>query len=232
MNQRSPSVDELGVTVAFVSEHVVVGVHGEVDMVTAPTLGGLLSALVDRGHTNLVLDFADLDFLDCAGLRVIACTSARLQPSGSLSIRSLPAITRRILEITGVDELVHIEPTDVTGRPSGSSVPSPPMWSLRRPAGGEQAVAEGQDLLEEARRNVRLSHTELWCRYFGLGGMSSELEVEAYLYGALEASPHDRDLIAVALNERLTELGGDHPVPYSDGETSGGAATRAGGSTG
>jgi hypothetical protein len=45
--------------------------------------------------------------------------------------------------------------------------------------------------------------------------MSTALEVEAILYGALIAGAHDRDVIAVALNERFAELGGDHPVPYA-----------------
>ncbi len=53
-------------------------------------------------------------------------------------------------------------------------------------------------------------------RYFELGGMSTALEVEAYLYGALIPTPHDGDVIAAALNERFSELGGDHPIPYSD----------------
>lgn len=70
--------------------------------------------------------------------------------------------------------------------------------------------------LERARVDLGLSHSELWFRYFALGGMSTALEVEAYLYDALAPSEHDRDLIAVALNERYSELGGDHPIPYSD----------------
>ena len=57
--------------------------------------------------------------------------------------------------------------------------------------------------------------SDLWFRYFALGGMSTALEVEAVLYGALVASDHNRDLLAVALNERFAELGGDHPVPYT-----------------
>jgi hypothetical protein len=46
--------------------------------------------------------------------------------------------------------------------------------------------------------------------------MATAVEVEAYLYGALTPTPHDRDLLAAALNERFAELGGDHPVPYSN----------------
>lgn len=72
--------------------------------------------------------------------------------------------------------------------------------------------------LDEYRRDALLSHGELWLRYFELGGMSTAFEVEAFLYGALCPSTHDRDLIAHALNERFVELGGNHPVPYADDE--------------
>jgi hypothetical protein len=71
-------------------------------------------------------------------------------------------------------------------------------------------------VLENARREVGLSLSELWFRYFALGGMSTELELDAYLYDALAPTDHDWDLIAVALNERFSELGGDHPIAYSD----------------
>lgn len=71
-------------------------------------------------------------------------------------------------------------------------------------------------MLEDARREARLSHGDLWFRYFELGGMRTALEVEAFLYGALVATTQDLDLLAVALNERFSELGGDHPLPYSD----------------
>ena len=72
------------------------------------------------------------------------------------------------------------------------------------------------DVLESARQEVGLSVGELWIRYFAVGGMSAPLEMEAVLFGALVGSPADRDLLAVALNERFSELGGDHPIPYSD----------------
>jgi hypothetical protein len=71
------------------------------------------------------------------------------------------------------------------------------------------------DVLEQARRDAGLSMDELWFRTFALGGMSSALEVEAILFGALVGTPQERDVVAVALNERFAELGGDHPLPYS-----------------
>ena len=75
---------------------------------------------------------------------------------------------------------------------------------------------DSSGMLERARLAVGLSHGELWFRYFELGGMSTALELEAYLYQALTPTSHERDMIATALNERFFELGGDHPVPYTD----------------
>ena len=72
------------------------------------------------------------------------------------------------------------------------------------------------DALDRARRDASLSQEDLWLRYFALGGMTMPLEVEAYLFGALRPTAHDRDLLAHALNERFSELGRNHPIPYSD----------------
>ena len=66
------------------------------------------------------------------------------------------------------------------------------------------------------RLDAGLTHGELWLRYFELGGMSSALTVEAILYGALQPDEHEHDVVAHALNERFTELGRNHPVPYAE----------------
>ena len=76
----------------------------------------------------------------------------------------------------------------------------------------------GETVLEQARLEAGLSQGDLWLRYFGLGGMSTALQLEAFLYGALEPTVHDHDLIAHAINERFVELGGNHPVPYLEDE--------------
>jgi hypothetical protein len=72
------------------------------------------------------------------------------------------------------------------------------------------------NVLDLYRQVAELSFDELWMRYFELGGMSTALEVEAILYGALQPSSHDHDVIAHAINERMVELGGNHPVPYAE----------------
>jgi hypothetical protein len=70
------------------------------------------------------------------------------------------------------------------------------------------------DALDVYRQRAGLSQGELWLRYFELGGMSTGFDLEAFLFGMLVPSDHDHDVIAHALNERFSELGGDHPVAY------------------
>ena len=77
-------------------------------------------------------------------------------------------------------------------------------------------MSDQLDVLELARREIGLSIADLWMRYFALGGMSTALELEAILYNALVADVHERDVLTVAINERFAEMGGDHPIPYSD----------------
>ncbi len=78
-------------------------------------------------------------------------------------------------------------------------------------------MSEAPDTLDLFRQQADLSRGELWLRYFELGGMSTAFQVEAFLYGALQPTAHDHDVLAHALNERFVELGGNHPVPYEDG---------------
>lgn len=72
--------------------------------------------------------------------------------------------------------------------------------------------------LDPARCAAGLSHGDLWQRYFELGGMSTTLQLEGFLYGALRPTPEDYNIVAHALNERFVELGGNHPVAYLEQE--------------
>lgn len=78
-------------------------------------------------------------------------------------------------------------------------------------------MTDGQSDLDSGRRRAGLSHCELFLRYFELGGMATAVEVEAIVCGVIVPGAHDHDVIAHALNERFVELGGNHPIAYSDG---------------
>ncbi len=60
-----------------------------------------------------------------------------------------------------------------------------------------------------------MSFDELWLAYYALGGTAPRAVVRAYL-GGTETQSMDYDVLAQAINERFVDLGGNHPVPYSD----------------
>jgi anti-anti-sigma factor len=108
MSAHSLGEFELGID--FAIDRVILRVRGEVDRLTAPALGAVLRVLVDRGDSALTLDLAAITFMDASGLGVIAETSERLASSSRmLTVRSAPPMTRRILGITRLDELIRLE---------------------------------------------------------------------------------------------------------------------------
>jgi hypothetical protein len=61
----------------------------------------------------------------------------------------------------------------------------------------------------------KLTVAEVWIRYFALGGEASEMEVDAYLNGALALPAFQHDMLAHAINERLDEIAPPR-APYSE----------------
>ena len=68
---------------------------------------------------------------------------------------------------------------------------------------------------QEALDASDLTVGQLWVRYFALGGDAGELEVDAYLNGAIALPGIQHDMLAHAINERLDELTPPR-APYSD----------------
>ena len=69
--------------------------------------------------------------------------------------------------------------------------------------------------LRDAYDAAKISVPDLWLRYFALGGEASEMEVDAYLNGAMALTAFQHDMLAHAINERLDEMTPPR-APYSD----------------
>lgn len=106
-------VDGFRLAVVFTGNQIVVSVSGEIDMLTAPSLHEAIGELIDvQRDVDLVLDLAELEFIDASGLRVIDAASAQLGAVGRLLLlRSPPSMTVRILQITGLIDRIRISPT-------------------------------------------------------------------------------------------------------------------------
>jgi anti-sigma B factor antagonist len=87
-----------------------VSVAGEVDVYTAPRLRDCLYDLIGQGKHDLVIDFAEMDFIDSTGLGVLVGALKRLrQAGGDLALRRPSRATYKILEITGLTKVFKID---------------------------------------------------------------------------------------------------------------------------
>ena len=95
-----------------VSEHggeTVVGAAGELDVNTAPELREQLARLVNEGARRIVVDLADVSFVDSTALSVLVSALKRLrQADGDLQLAAPTPSVRRVFEITGLTRLFTI----------------------------------------------------------------------------------------------------------------------------
>jgi hypothetical protein len=65
-------------------------------------------------------------------------------------------------------------------------------------------------LFEAARRSADWTIEQLWIDYLAVGGTLLVFDLDAYLAGLMPLPPGQQDVLACALNERLTDL--HHPT--------------------
>ena len=73
--------------------------------------------------------------------------------------------------------------------------------------------------IREAMEESGIPLGEAWLRYFSFTGAAGEYEIDAYLNGSLELPENERDLLAHAVNELISELPPRRRAPYSDNES-------------
>ena len=79
-------------------------VAGELDIASSPALAEELQGLVGSGKGPVILELADLTFLDSTGLRVLIDAAQKLGESGDLVLRNPTRAATEVLEIAGVVE--------------------------------------------------------------------------------------------------------------------------------
>jgi hypothetical protein len=68
--------------------------------------------------------------------------------------------------------------------------------------------------LRKALKSAGIHEEDLWLRYFSIGGMVGEYEVDAYLESSHSLPALQRDLLAHAANELIDELPALPRAPY------------------
>ena len=144
MTWGADRLGQLEVTISF-GDEVVVGVHGDVDLVTAADLGAVLAAAPERG-SPVVVDLAATRFMGVAGLRALESGAKELAACGRrLTIRSPSVLVSRLLDITGLVDIIDVESADEGPTPVSTDAGGL-NGHLRRVA----AIPAGDDVVDGA----------------------------------------------------------------------------------
>ncbi|MFJ8884581.1 STAS domain-containing protein [Streptomyces sp. NPDC102402] len=90
----------------------VLNVAGEIDVDSAPVLRSRALELIRQGRPHLVLDLAPVEFCDSSGLNaMIGILRYAKDRHGSLSVAAAPPHLTRLLDITGIGDLIPTAPS-------------------------------------------------------------------------------------------------------------------------
>ncbi|MEV3887045.1 STAS domain-containing protein [Streptomyces griseoincarnatus] len=105
--------EALDTTVRYTDHHTaVIVVTGDVDLHTAPVLRAEALTAITRGARHLVLDMAEVDFVDSTGLTtLIVLLHATEKAGGSVRVARVPERLERMVTMTGIAELLPMHDT-------------------------------------------------------------------------------------------------------------------------
>ena len=83
-------------------------ITGRLDTTTAPQLEAEFKQSI-TGVEKLVLDFAELEYLSSAGLRVLLAAQKVMNKQGEMVIRNVNETINEIFEVTGFIDILTIE---------------------------------------------------------------------------------------------------------------------------
>jgi anti-sigma B factor antagonist len=95
--------DQLSIVLERHGHRVLVRLRGELDIVTAPAFADALN----QTNSEIVVDFADLAFVDASGLGVLAHASERAEQDGDqLIVVNAGPLAQRMFTVSGLDHLL------------------------------------------------------------------------------------------------------------------------------
>ncbi|MBQ0084373.1 MAG: STAS domain-containing protein [Clostridiales bacterium] len=88
--------------------NLLISLVGRLDTTTAPELEAALNESLD-GVTELNLDFAKLEYVSSAGLRVLLGAQKKMNAQGKMSLKNVSSDIMEVFEITGFSDILTIE---------------------------------------------------------------------------------------------------------------------------
>lgn len=84
----------------------VITLTGEIDISNVDSLRATIEHVVEQAPERVVFDLGGLDFMDSSGIALLLHVAAK---SGSVHLREPSTLVRRILEVSGLSEILHID---------------------------------------------------------------------------------------------------------------------------
>ena len=85
-----------------------IALEGRLDTTTAPELENELKNHLDEAN-ELTLDFAKLDYISSAGLRVLLSAQKTMGKKGGMKVMNVNEIVREVFDVTGFSDILNIE---------------------------------------------------------------------------------------------------------------------------
>jgi anti-anti-sigma factor len=86
--------------------------EGRIDSITGAAFEKDLLQQIDGGHRRLLLDFAEVQYVSSAGLRVVLLAAKRMKAvGGKLALCSLNPQITEVFEISGFARILDIHPS-------------------------------------------------------------------------------------------------------------------------
>lgn len=85
-----------------------IALEGRLDTTTAPQLEAELKQSI-ADSTELNLDFAKLEYISSAGLRVLLAAQKVMNKQGEMVIRNVNDVIAEVFEVTGFSDILTIE---------------------------------------------------------------------------------------------------------------------------
>ena len=98
----------LNINKAKDNDALTVALEGRLDTTTAPELEQSLKESMDAAN-ELTLDFAKLDYISSAGLRVLLSAHKTMMKKGGMKVVNANEMVKEVFEVTGFSDILTIE---------------------------------------------------------------------------------------------------------------------------
>ena len=85
-----------------------IALEGRLDTMTAPDLEAEVNKSLE-GVDSLIMDFAKLDYISSAGLRVLLSAHKAMSGKGGMKVTNVNEIVQEVFEVTGFADILNIE---------------------------------------------------------------------------------------------------------------------------